>query len=499
MSISADASAITTEKGFRGARASVPLREGAWYFEVVVEPPGGGNAQTAGAAGKGDGQGPHVRIGLGRREAGLNAPVGFDGYSYSIRDKTGDKVHLSVPKPYGRAFGIGDVIGVYISLPPREGPTRSITASDEAYQLDPDNPARIVRKRVPIRFKGQLYFESMEFVPSKEMEDLAYATKDPMGFAKSQAEALAKQQQKAAPPPPGRKKAPPPPAPPPPRPLPTLAGSKIAFFVNGECQGLAFEDLLDWLPLRPHAKKGVPPSNARVSMNAAIALAREHLHDDGSLGYYPMVSVFGGGVARLHAGPDFRFPPPEDIEAQLSGSATSTASAAEKAWMDRSDCTSRKWRPLSERHAEYFAEQRAWDDVDDQQALEAARAKADNEVKPKPEPVPSDLDTLAQYASSLPPVVPTLGSPPPGPAGLGGSGSLAPTSAGGTKHLHSAKKKTALSNELELVSQRQASDEGENDEEDGSGEEVDPSEWQHYDHATRGGDGDPEVKMELDS
>ena len=475
----------------------MPLREGAWYFEVVVEPPGGGSAQAAGSAGKGDGQGPHVRIGLGRREAGLNAPVGFDGYSYSIRDKTGDKVHLSVPKAYGRAFGVGDVIGVYISLPPREGATQVLTAADEAYQLDPDNPARIVRKRVPIRFKGQLYFESMEFVPSKEMEDLAYATKDPMGFAKSQAEALAKQQQKAAPPPPGRKKAPPPPTPPPPRPLPTLAGSKIAFFVNGECQGLAFEHLLDWLPLRPHAKKGVPPSNARVSMNAAIALAREHLHDDGSLGYYPMVSVFGGGVARLQAGPEFLFPPPEDIEAHLVGPATSTASAAEEAQMGGADCTPRSWRPLSERHAEYFAEQRAWDDIDDQQALEAARAKAENDVKP--EPVPSDLETLAQYASSLPPVVPTLDSPPPGPSGHGGSVSHTPTSAGGTKHLHSAKKKTALSNELELVSQRQVSDEGEHDEEDGSGEEVDPSEWQDYGQATRVEDGDLDVKMELDN
>ena len=44
--ISPDATAITTEKGFRGARANVPLREGAWYYEVMIEK-GAGDPGTA--------------------------------------------------------------------------------------------------------------------------------------------------------------------------------------------------------------------------------------------------------------------------------------------------------------------------------------------------------------------------------------------------------------------------------------------------------------------
>ncbi|KAI8443524.1 hypothetical protein BY996DRAFT_4552378, partial [Phakopsora pachyrhizi] len=59
----------------------------------------------------------HVRISIARRESGLNTPVGIDGYSYAIRDKTGEKVHLSRLAQYGEPSGSGDVIGFLVELP----------------------------------------------------------------------------------------------------------------------------------------------------------------------------------------------------------------------------------------------------------------------------------------------------------------------------------------------------------------------------------------------
>lgn len=61
-----DARTITTDKGWRAARANVGVREGCWYWEVMVNR----------AAGDG---GSHARIGVGRREAPLNFPTGYDG------------------------------------------------------------------------------------------------------------------------------------------------------------------------------------------------------------------------------------------------------------------------------------------------------------------------------------------------------------------------------------------------------------------------------------
>jgi len=91
--------------------------------------------------------------GGGRREAPLNGPVGLDGYSYGYRDKTGEKVTLSRPRPYGRPYGTGDVIGMYISLPPRR----------KASKKDPNDPAHIKRERIPIDLKGQEVFEMLEY------------------------------------------------------------------------------------------------------------------------------------------------------------------------------------------------------------------------------------------------------------------------------------------------------------------------------------------------
>lgn len=320
--ISSDALSLTTDRGFRAARANCPIREGRWYFEVVVER-GGGEAT-------GVKREAHVRVGIGRREAALGAPVGFDGHSYGVRDKTGDKVTLSKPEAYGQPVKSGDVIGVMVDLPLR------LRKSPDTQ--DTTDPARIARKRIPIRYKGQLYFEALEYEISKEMAEVANCIADNGNPAK------AKQvRQKAAAPgtkshlnSKSEKHA---------RPLPKLHGSSVSFFCNGRnmdpSSEPAFSDLYDWLPLRQHSNQQLPASKKKPGRIPKAINDRTNHHDDGSLGYYPFVSVFGGGIVKLNPGPSLHFEP----SGAVSG-----------------------WRPLSERYDEYMEELRLLDEEDENDA-----------------------------------------------------------------------------------------------------------------------------------
>ena len=283
--LSPDALTATTDRGYRSVRANIGVREGTWYYEAIVER--GDGARGGGAGTGGDTGNAHVRIGWGRREANFDGPVGMDAYGYGIRDVGGEKVHISRPKPYGKSFGTGDVIGCLITLPPYK-------------------PKEIRRKRIPIRYKGQLYFEMDEYGVQKEMEALV----DREGKAA-----------KTVLPTKGRDA---------PRPLPTLPGSRLEFFLNGEPLGTAFENIYDFTPLPP------PPHATKKEV-------KDILYDDGSLGYFPMISMFGRGKVRCNFGPDWRYPP------------------------------AAKARPMVDRFDEFKAEEAALDERDEERDAEKLR------------------------------------------------------------------------------------------------------------------------------
>jgi COMPASS component BRE2 len=70
------------------------------------------------------------------------------------------------------------------------------------------------------------------------------------------------------------------------RSLPTLPESKVAFFVNGQCQGVAFRELYDFRPL--HAPTDERKSQAkRRTTREGTREHKENHFDDGSLGYFP--------------------------------------------------------------------------------------------------------------------------------------------------------------------------------------------------------------------
>ncbi|KAI0502765.1 hypothetical protein F5B22DRAFT_58498 [Xylaria bambusicola] len=283
---------VTTDKGFRMARANVAVREGTWYWECkvtrgILKAESGSKTVSSGkdAAYQPESHG-HVRIGFARREASLDAPVGFDAYSYGLRDVAGQKVHLSRPKeffPSGEDIREGDVIGLEIRLPSEHLHRKIVQGQyNPAVDLNEEEEpileaTNIIRDRIPIRFKAHIYFEKIDYHVTKELEDLMNPS--PVG-ASGQAGNRSSDK-------PNPNHAIPS--------LRTLPKSYIKVYKNGVLMGTPFTDLLAFLP---------PASKPQAQVGA-----REG-KDDGMLGYYPAISVFRGGAVQTNFGPDFWYPPP---------------------------------------------------------------------------------------------------------------------------------------------------------------------------------------------
>ncbi|CAO3592638.1 unnamed protein product [Absidia cylindrospora] len=361
VSVAKDGLTVTTDKGFRMCRANLGVKEGDWYWEATILK---GN----------DDSGGHVRIGWARREACLNAPVGYDAYSYGYRDKTGEKVFCSRPQTYGEPFETGDVIGLYISLP-----------SSPKYNNDQQKDSTTAtfksatRKRIPIAFKDTLWFEEKDYRQCKEMEALAdrYRKEDESLYEPK-----------------------------------TIPNSSITMYKNGVCLGVMYENLTNFedfgsLPemvLSQQQKKKRKNNTKKDASNSGIGIGSSSssgggnnndndnnndnenndndnndmterdtsysapstgvtprmrmvddedfdgnakhqqwnddppLADDGTLGYYPAVSVYKGGMVSCNFGPDFQYSPSD------AGSS---------------------WKPMCERHSDYMVEECMWDLIDE--------------------------------------------------------------------------------------------------------------------------------------
>jgi COMPASS component BRE2 len=342
-----EAKAVSTEKGFRMARANVGLREGRWYWECKVLS-GVKNPNNPDSL---DGEaGGHVRMGLSRREAPLETPVGFDAYSYGIRDLAGQKIHRSRPQdffPQGESICEGDVIGFEIQLPSLALHRKVVDgtynkAVDVSDEVDPHNheAPNIIRDRLPIRYKSQVYFEQFEYTAIKEVEELTY----PPSINASTTAAASQ-------------------APNPNHPLValrTLPNSHILVYKNGQPMGPLYKELLAFLPLA-----------SKPATQSGVVGAREGL-DDGMLGYYPSISVFQGGAAEANFGPHFWHPPPGyrhpttssdgDIDMADSDAIPEAANTSEAATQRFS---LKRLRPISERYEEQIAEDITYDILDE--------------------------------------------------------------------------------------------------------------------------------------
>ncbi|KAG6821077.1 hypothetical protein H0H93_007236 [Arthromyces matolae] len=384
------------------------MAEGKWYMEVKIVH-GGGEHLSENARREGS----HVRLGWGRREAPINGPVGLDGYSYGYRDKTGEKVTLSRVRPYGKPFGTGDVVGMYISLPPRRESSK-----------DPNDPAHMKRERIPIELKGQEMFEILEYQQSKEMITLM----DYSGKSTSSASvpSAPKKSTSCKKPERSRPSVTKKPDAPPLRPLPILQGSRIAFFVNGESQGVAYQDLYDYLQLR---QTETQRKKEKKRTREGVKEHRENPFNDGWLGYYPFISLFNDASVHINPGPNFDFPPPNDIDALLDGKPDEE--------------TERTWRPACDRYAEFMQEQWALDEIEEVEAKEEALRAAANEkveLAKKAEREKKKQQTEARKRAKRPGTIEKQGTPAsideerstPGLSQLNGPGQPSPLRYGTT-------------------------------------------------------------------
>jgi hypothetical protein len=212
------------------------------------------------------------------------------------------------------------------------------------------------RHRIPILFKGDTIFEYKDFKPTHQMNQLLELPEK-----KKEKKYWWQQQQKE------QKSTQPQPE------IPILPGSKIIAYKNGVCQGIAFENLYSFLP-----------TIDKYTNDDDLT------EDDGSLGYYPAVSMYRGGTCTLNFGPHFRYPPPPDPESELAingpipkvsdiKSSLSKTSASKSLSFKQSSSSSsssslnphkkstgiRKWRPMSERYMEYVTEDVLYDLVDE--------------------------------------------------------------------------------------------------------------------------------------
>lgn len=145
-------------RGYRMARGSHGISEGNYYYEVIIlDPPPaseiasalpanvrlgkklqqelqdalreeqqtGPSKSSSGSSGstanhRKSSFGAHVRLGWSMRTGDLQAPVGYDRWSFAVRDIGGSKIHCSKREDRwgGEEFGPGDVVGCAISLVP---------------------------------------------------------------------------------------------------------------------------------------------------------------------------------------------------------------------------------------------------------------------------------------------------------------------------------------------------------------------------------------------
>lgn len=354
--------------GHTTARANVFAREGTYYFEAKLTSMSHEPAERhdeplittelkAGTT-KEDTCRGSVRLGFVRREHHHGHPVGTTGYGYGFLtfgngvDEYGNgrfqnRIFKIIPKNPGK-LKEGDVVGLMITLPdlrihqkvaegtfdqaidapnlecgpyvPKKakaaakggakkgkakvgtkvGTTEASTHGTSTAQDQGNTPqlpavVDIIRDRIPFEHKGKgsqvIYFESPEYTVNRDIETGTSGKGKSINPETNTVYDLTEDTY-------------------PNHTLPhlrTLPGSKIEIWVNGEYQGILAKHLLAFLPPCSYIDK----TSKSQGVSGAI--------DDGTLGYYPAFTTYGGGAVECKFDEPFWFPPTDRPEAQPFG------------------------------------------------------------------------------------------------------------------------------------------------------------------------------------
>ncbi|KAJ3276318.1 Set1/Ash2 histone methyltransferase complex subunit ASH2 [Terramyces sp. JEL0728] len=148
LKVGADRLTVSNDKGYRMAKASHGVWEGYWYYEVVLTSDAG-----------------NTRIGWSQISGDLQAPCGYDLFSYSFRNDPGALFHQSQKK--------GDVLGLAIYLP---------TYSLEKYNIQVD-PILLRRLWDPARMQQYLPFKTNPIDKLAKSKIEYFLNGEPLGVA----------------------------------------------------------------------------------------------------------------------------------------------------------------------------------------------------------------------------------------------------------------------------------------------------------------------------
>lgn len=317
-----DTVSVGESLGWRSARCDVAVKEGTAYWEVEVVRGGMEKPFDEGTSlqRKKDvlNSIPHLRIGICRREASLEAPTGCDSYGYGIRDYTLESIHEGEIKQTLKAGTLkpGDRLGFLLNLPSLEdqkrqaeeytqrrlealtshGARTNVLGEQDDHQqnrkrvkkagsniefqqalLEDIDHSNVIRDHIAIRYKNQLFFEATDYIKTTKPEYYSSDKRERQDYY-------------------------------------NLTDSYLAVYLNGEPMGNAFTDLKPFLPpfselqyrekfflnLWRHGDTthGDPVASG---MRKKGEILRNKYVNNGRLGYYPTISCFNGGTAKIVA------------------------------------------------------------------------------------------------------------------------------------------------------------------------------------------------------
>lgn len=169
---------VWNEKGYRMAKATHSVDSGVWYFEVEV-------LESANNSLNGN-----VRLGWSQISGDLQAPCGFDTFSYSYRMSPGTIFQNSEGSAYGSGYKVGDIVGCLISLHSIDE-SKLMSASNDSLNTTQTDKENLDYEPLPAPWDGISTYETVKYYGHR----------------------------------------------------PRTTGSHVRFFVNGVDQGIAFNDL----------------------------------------------------------------------------------------------------------------------------------------------------------------------------------------------------------------------------------------------------------------
>lgn len=115
LKLSEDRLTITGDKGYSMIRSTHGVAHGAWFFEAIITDKPSNSA---------------TRIGWAQKLANLQAPVGFDKFSYSWRSRKGTCFHSSIGRSNSKGgYDVGDTLGFYIYFPEPDDKSKLLYSS----------------------------------------------------------------------------------------------------------------------------------------------------------------------------------------------------------------------------------------------------------------------------------------------------------------------------------------------------------------------------------